>query len=325
MSLSHQISQRLTLPAMVSPMFLVSCVDLAVEACKAGVIGSLTRNHCRSDEEFEQQLATARDALERAKAEDPDRVIGPLAANISIRTDRATWTTALNACRRYGVDLIVTASGNPTEAAQLVHEWGGQIFHDVTSLRFAEKAIEAGVDGLIAIGSGGGGHSGTLSHLVFVPQLRQIFDGVIVMAGAVGNGAAIRAAEVLGADLAYLGTRFIATQESMAPQEYKEMLVTQTPADLIYTANVNGLPAMWLKESLRRHGLDPDDLPVAAGHNSNHLPKEVKPWKNLFSAGQSIGFVEGILPVSEVVRQLREEYDRACQIPAWRGTAGVTP
>lgn len=322
MPLPAKISERLTLPAMVSPMFLVSCVDLAIEACKAGLIGSLTRNHCRSDEDFEQQLATARDALDRAKAEEPERIVGPLAANISIRTDRATWTTALDACRRHGVDLIVTASGNPTDAAQMVHEWGGRIFHDVTSVRFAEKAIEAGVDGLIAIGAGGGGHSGTLSHLVFVPQLRQIFDGVIVMAGAVGNGAAIRAAEILGADLAYLGTRFIATRESMAPQEYKEMLVAQTPADLIYTANVNGLPAMWLKESIRRHGLDPDNLPLATGHNTGHLPEEVKPWKNLFSAGQSIGFVEGILPVSEVVRQLRAEYDLACKVPAWRGAAG---
>jgi nitronate monooxygenase len=302
---------------MVSPMFLVSCVDLAVESCKAGLIGSLTRNHCRTDEEFEEQLRAARDALNRAKAANPDQIIGPLAANISIRLDGATWAKSLALCRHYGIDIIVTASGDPTDAAKAVHEWGAQIFHDVTSLRFAEKAIRAGVDGLIAIGAGGGGHSGTLSHLALIPQLRAIFDGTIVMAGAVGNGAAIRAAEVLGADLAYLGTRFIATEESMAPQEYKELLVSQSSSDLIYTKDINGLPAMWMKESIRRHGLDPDNLPVATTHGTEHLPPDVKPWSNLFSAGQGIGFIDEILPVRQVVQKLREEYDRACAIPAW--------
>lgn len=318
MSLPISIAERLTLPVMVAPMFLVSGVDLAVASCLEGFVGSLTRNHCSSDEEFDGQLATVRAALDRATETEHGRIIGPLAANISIRTDRVTWMNALDSCRRHGVDIIVTASGDPADASRLVHEWGGRIFHDVTSLRFAEKAIAAGVDGLVAIGAGGGGHSGTLSHLVFVPQLRRMFDGVIVMAGAVANGAAVRAAEVLGADLAYMGTRFIAAEESGAPPEYKRMLVGQTPADLVYTASVNGVPAMWLKESLRSHGLDPDNLPVPAGRGIGHLPPGVEPWKNLFSAGQGIGFVEEILPVCEIAQTLRAEYDLACRAPSWR-------
>lgn len=317
MALPESIRSRLTLPAMVAPMFLVSGVDLAAESCKAGLIGTLTRNHCRTDEEFEDQLVAVRDRLARARDAAPGLVIGPLAANISIRNERAMWTKTLEACRRFDVDLIVTASGDPTAAAELVHEWGGRIFHDVTSLRFAEKAIGAGVDGVIAIGAGGGGHSGTLSHLALVPQIRSIFEGVIVMAGAVGHGAAIRAAEILGADLSYLGTRFIATQESIAPDEYKALLVSQKPTDLIYTRDVNGLPAMWLKESLRMNDLDPDNLPKAEGHNTNHLPAHVRPWNNLYSAGQGIAFIDDIPHVAELAKRLRAEYAAACTIPVW--------
>ena len=220
-------------------------------ACTAGLIGTLTRNHCRCDEEFEQQLATVRDALLRAFEQEPNRVIGPLAANVSIGMDVAARTRAVQACRRYGVDIIVTAGGDPRAVASEIHDGGGRIFHDVTSIRFAEKAISAGVDGVVAMGSGGSGHSGTISHLVLVPQIRAMFDGTIVMAGAVACGAAIRAAEVLGADLAYLGTRFIASRESMASDEYKAMLAGGEVDDLTYTDAINGLSAMWMKASMR--------------------------------------------------------------------------
>jgi nitronate monooxygenase len=200
-----------------------------------------------------------------------------------------------------------------------VHAWGGLVFHDVTSLRFARKAIDAGVDGLIVIGAGGGGHSGAVSHLALVPEIRRIFDGTIVMAGAVADGAGIRVAEILGADLAYLGTRFIATRESLVPDEYKAMLVSQTSGDVLYTAAVNGLPAMWLKESLRRSGLDPDDLPSPSGRGTSHLPSGVKPWKTLWSAGQGIALIDDVPSVADLVDRLEREYRAACAIPAWRG------
>ena len=325
MALPDDIRERLFLPAVVAPMFLVSGVELVVEGCKAGLAAALTRNHCRSDEEFAGQIAAVREALARAAEAEPGRRIGPLAANVSIGMPRQARRAALETCRRSGVDLVITAGGDPAEVAAEVHDWGGRIFHDVTSLRFAEKAIAAGVDGVVAIGAGGGGHSGVISHLALVPQIRAMFDGVIVMAGAIATGAAIRAAEVLGADLAYLGTRFIATRESLAPGEYKQLLVSQTPADLTYTAAVNGTPAMWLLESLRRVGLDPDRLTIPAGRGTDHLPAHVKPWVNLWSAGQGIGLIEDIPTVAELVTRLQAEYAAACRTPAFgegRGADG---
>jgi len=315
MSLPSDLRARLRLPAMAAPMFLCSGVDLAVAACKGGIIGSLTRNHCRSDEEFSAQIVAVSDALKAGRDTDPDAIIGPLAVNISVGMDKAQRTAALETCRRHNVDIVVTAGGDPAPVAAAVHDWGGRIFHDVTTERFAAKAIMAGVDGIIAIGAGGGGHSGTISHLVLVPAIRAAFDGVIVLAGAVATGRAIRAAEILGADLAYLGTRFIATKESMAPDEYKALLVSQKATDLLYTNAINGLPAMWMKESMRRVGLDPVDLPVAQGHNSNHLPEHVKPWKNLWSAGQGIELIDDIPSTHEVIERLAEEYAGACAIP----------
>jgi len=304
-------------------MFLVSNTDLVIESCRAGLIGALTRNHCRSDAEFEQQLATVRRALERSSEEDPDRIVGPLAANVSIGMERNSRTLALQACRRYGADIVVTAGGDPTEVAAEVHEAGGRIFHDVTSLRFAEKAVAAGVDGMIAIGSGGGGHSGAISHLALIPQIRAMFDGTLVMAGGVACGAAIRAAEVLGADLAYLGTRFIASRESMAPADYKAALVAHQPDDLLYTDAINGLPAMWLKPSMRSHGLDPEHLPrPTRGRGTDHLPPGTKPWVNLWSAGHGIGLIDDVPSVAELVDRLVAEYRKACAVPPWGAPAG---
>lgn len=322
MALPAGFRERMTLPAVVAPMFLVSGVDLAVESCKAGFVGTLTRNHCRTEEEFEDQLAAVGEALARAREEDPGLRIGPLAANISIGMAPEARSAAILACRRHRVDAVITAGGDPKAVAAEVHDGGGRIFHDVTSVRFAEKAIAGGVDGLIVIGAGGGGHSGTLSHLSLVPQIRAMFDGTIVMAGGIASGAAIRAAEILGADLSYLGTRFIATRESLAPDEYKALLVTEMPDDLLYTGAINGVPAMWLKESMRRLGLDPANLPSPSGYDSNHLPPEVKPWKNLWSAGQGIGLIDDIPTVANLAARLRAEYLAACHLPSFAGEAG---
>ena len=221
------------------------------QACKAGIVGSLTRNHCRDIEEFEAQLKAVAERVARFRDLNPERKIGPLAVNISTHIAGDDMRAHLALCRRYGARIVITSVGDPTSTVPLVHEAGLLHFHDATSLRFAEKAIAAGVDGIVAIGAGGGGHSGTISHLAFIPQVRAMFDGTVVLAGAVSNGATIRAAEILGADLAYLGTRFIATREASAPDEYKAMLVEGTAADVIYTDAVNGMPAMWLKASLR--------------------------------------------------------------------------
>lgn len=316
MTLPADIADRLRLPVMVAPMFLCSGVELVVASCKAGLVGTLTRNHCRDDAEFEHQLQSVASVLAQVRQAEPARTIGPVAANISLRMGQDGARTTLAACRRHGVDIIVTAAGDPANMAAQIHDQGGRIFHDVTSVRFAEKAIAGGVDGLIAIGSGGGGHSGTISHLTLIPQLRAIFAGVIVMAGGIACGAAVRAAQVLGADLAYMGTRFIATREAAAPDDYKAMLVSQSAADLIYTGAINGVPASWLRESLRRLGLDPDNLPARSGPGTSHLPPHVKPWSNLWSAGQGIGLIDDVPPVAELVERLAVEYLAACAVPA---------
>jgi nitronate monooxygenase len=315
MALPPDVRACLTLPAVAAPMFLVSSAALAVAACKAGLVGSLTRNHCRDLAELEAQLADVAEALARHRDADPAARIGPLAVNISPTFGDDEMRAHLAVCRRYGVRMIITSVGDPTRNAPLIQDAGLLHFHDATTLRFAEKAIAAGVDGIIAIGAGGGGHAGTISHLALIPQIRAMFDGTLVLAGAVATGAAIRAAEILGADLAYLGTRFIATRESAAPADYKAMIVAGGAHDVIYTNGVNGLPASWLKASLRAAGLDPDALPPRVTRGTDHLPPGVKPWRNLWSAGQGIGLIGDVPPVAELVARLQAEYVAACHVP----------
>jgi nitronate monooxygenase len=201
------------------------------------------------------------------------------------------------------------------------------LFHDVTSLRFAEKAIAAGADGLTCIGAGGGGHSGALGHLVLIPKVRQMFDGTIVIAGSISTGAVIRAGEILGADLAYLGTRFIATRESEADAAYKQLLVHNNSTDLLYTADIAGVPANWMVESMRQLGLDPDNLPKprAQGRAYDHLPPHVRPWKTVWSAGQGIDLIDDIPGVAELVKRLRVQYTAACTLPDMSAQARLTP
>jgi len=316
MALANSIRDSLTLPVICAPMFLVSGPALVREACLAGVIGGLPRQNARSFDEFEHWVDGVRHALDEAARRQPALRIAPMAINLNTRLPADELARNLAVCGRNGVEIIITAAGDPTEMVKRVHDWGGKVFHDVTSLRFAEKAIAAGVDGLTCIGAGGGGHSGTISHLALIPRVRQMFDGTIIMAGAVSTGAVVRAAEILGADLAYMGTRFIATKESDAPDPYKRLLVSQTSADLLYTGKIAGVPANWMAESIRQNGLDPLNLPEpkARGMSHEHLPDNVRPWKTLWSAGQGIDLIDDIPTVAELVRRLRAEYVEACQV-----------
>ena len=319
MSLDANIRSALTLPAICAPMFLVTGPALVREACKAGVIGGVPRQNARSLEEFEAWLAQITSALAAHRRKHPAARIAPIAVNYPTRMPADELAANMTLCARYGVEIIISVGGDPTELIKRVHDFGGKVFHDITSLRFAEKAIAAGADGLNCIGAGGGGHSGTISHLALIPRIRAMFDGTIVMAGAVSTGAVIRAAEVLGADLAYLGTRFIATQESDAPDEYKQLLVSESSSDLSYTGDIAGVPAIWMIESIRRVGLDPDNLPKPTGRGMrhDHLPEGVTPWKNLWSAGQGVDLIDDIPTVAELVRRLRREYVAACETPSF--------
>ena len=315
MALAQDLRDSLTLPAFAAPMFLCSGVDLAVACCQAGIIGSLTRNHCRDDEEMIAQLQAVREALGRFADQYPGKTIGPLAMNISPNSSPEDFRAQLAACKQYGVRIIVTSVGDPTQNAPLVQEYGLLHFHDATTIRFAEKAAAAGADGIVCIGSGGGGHAGTISHLAFIPQVRAMFAGTVIMAGAISTGGAIRAAEALGADLAYLGTRMIATQESSAPAAYKAMLVAGGVTEVIYTKGVNGTAASWLKASLREAGLDPENLVIPDNRGTGHLPPGKTPWRDIWSGGQGIGLIHDIPSVAELVARLQEEYIAACAAP----------
>jgi len=296
-------------------MFLVSGPALVAEACKAGLIGALPRQNVRSVEEFEDWLAAIRMDLDNHAERCPGARVGPLAVNLAARMDASEMERQLDLLDKYDVKIVISAMGNPRELIGRVHGRGGVVYCDVTSVRHAEKAAALGADGLTCIGAGGGGHSGAISHLALIPRIRKFFGGTIIVAGAVANGAVIRACEILGADLAYLGTRFIATKESLAAPEYKRMLVEQSSSGLLYTGAISGVAANWLVESMRNLGLDPDDLPSPLGAmRHDHLPAHVKPWKNLWSAGQGIDLIDDLPTVAELVNRLRTEYLTACEI-----------
>jgi nitronate monooxygenase len=304
-------------------MTMVSGPQLVREACRSGVMGVLPRHNAGSPEEFEVWLAGIRRDLDAHAAAHPRTIIGPLAVNIIARQAAEQLRADVELSARYGVKHFISALGNPAEIARIVHDVGGRVFHDVTSLRFAAKAIEGGVDGLTCIGSGGGGHSGTLNALSFIPRVRKMWNGTLIFAGCISNGASIRAAEILGADLAYLGTRFIATEESLAPPEYKAMLVQGTSDDLQYTDRVSGIPANWLKASLRRVNLDPSNLPlpIEGAPRYQHLPAEARPWRQIWSAGQGVDLIDDVPSVAELVQRLRREYVAACELPDMRTAA----
>jgi nitronate monooxygenase len=313
MTLPDRITRRLRLPVVCAPMFLISTPKLVIAACAAGIIGALPRQNSRSPEEFEAALRIITDSLDAVRGK--GGVPGPLAVNIPTTLSRDEMAADLDRCARYGVEIVITSVGDPRVVTELAHERGLLVHHDATSLRFAEKAIAAGVDGLNCIGAGGGGHSGTISHLALIPRVRAMFDGTVSLAGAVANGAAVRAAEILGADLAFVGTRFAATAESGAHPLQKEWMVSGDSRSLRYTDRVNGVPANWLVPSLERHGLSVDEMPAPVRRGTGHLPEGVAPWRDLWSAGQSIELIEDIPRADALIRRLAAEYIAACATP----------
>lgn len=316
MALDPDIKSRLTLPAICAPMARVTNPALIIEVCKQGLIGSLQPGNARDPETAETWLAQIRGALDKHKAEHPDAKIGPLAVNMRLNDRNAAEWEVLT--KRYGVEIFITMAADPTESIRWAHSWGAKVFHDVINIRFAEKAISAGADGLTAVCAGGGGHAGTLSPLSYIPRLRSMFEGTIVMGGGVATGAAIRAGELLGADLAYIGTRFIATKESAASDEYKQLLLDENSDGLLYTDGVSGLAASWLMESMRRVGLDPRNLPPRPeGRISySHLPAGARPWNTFWSAGHGIDLMHDVPSVAELVSRLRRDYIAAHNAPS---------
>jgi len=304
MQKTESIKARLRLPAIAAPMFLVSGPELVLAACKAGIVGSFPANNARTIEVLDQWLGE----ITAATAD----LAAPWAINIMVHRTYERTGEEMELVLKHKPPIVITALGSPKELVDAIHSYGGLVFADVNSLSYAKKAAAAGVDGLVLISAGAGGHTGALSAFAFVPAVREFFDGAIVLGGAIGSGSAIRAAEILGADYAYLGTRLIASEESMAHPDYKSMLVEASADEIILSASLTGVPANWLKASLVAAGFDPAKMGAKAdidlGRPENN---DAKRWKDVWSAGQGVGAVRAIEQVGAIVDELVDQYEAA--------------
>jgi nitronate monooxygenase len=302
MAVPAALQGSIRLPAIAAPLFLVSGPDLVVETCKAGLVGTFPSLNQRTTEGY---AAWLRDIAERNAAAGAK---APFGVNLVVHRTNTRLQADLEETVKHRVPVIITSLGAVKDVVDAVHSYGGLVFHDVISVRHAEKAAEAGVDGIIAVCAGAGGHAGLLSPFALVPEIRSFFDKTIILSGAISTGAHIAAAQMLGADLAYLGTRFIATQESLAHPDHKSMIVEARANDILYTPAISGVNANFLRPSLVRRGLDPDNL---VGHAKLDMGDEAKVWRDIWSAGQGVGSVRDVPSTAELCRRLIEEYDAA--------------
>jgi nitronate monooxygenase len=294
-------------------MFIVSGPELVVAQCLAGVVGSFPALNARPREQLDEWLRRIRQALEAARLAAPAGPVAPFAVNQIIHESNDRLEHDLALCEKHRVPIVITSLRAPGAIVGPVHRWGGLVFHDVVSLRHAEKALEAGVDGLVLVCAGAGGHAGTLSPFALLGEVRRVFDGPVALAGAIATGRAVLAAEAMGADFAYVGTRFIATAEANASERYKRMIVESRAADIVYTPAFTGVSGNYLGGSIRAAGLDPGNLPPAdkstMDFGSGSL--RVKAWKDVWGAGQGVGCIDDVLPVRELVARLGSEYREA--------------
>lgn len=279
------IFKGLQIPAIASPMFLVSGPDLVIETSRAGVVGTFPALNQRSTAGYGEWLDRIAAGLENAPG------AAPWGVNLIVHKSNPRLAADLRVSAERKVPLIITSLGAVKEVVDEVHRWGGLIFHDVVNRRHAEKAAEAGVDGIIAVAAGAGGHAGTMSPFALVSEIRSFFDGTIILGGAISTGAQIAAARMMGADMAYVGTRFIATRESMAAEGHKQMIVSASAADILYTPAISGVAANFLRPSITAAGLDPDHL---APHGELDMQNEAKAWSRIWSAGQGVGAIRDI-------------------------------
>ncbi|MFN3930721.1 MAG: NAD(P)H-dependent flavin oxidoreductase [Brevundimonas sp.] len=302
MAIPASLQNGLTLPVIAAPMFLVSGPDLVVECCNAGVIGTFPSLNQRTTEGYREWLQEIKSRLKPdAAAFGVNHIVHPtnprLMADMMVSVDEK-------------VPLIITSLGAVRDVVEAVHGYGGVVFHDIANVRHARKAAEAGVDGLILVANGAGGHAGVVNPFALVEEVRAFFDGTIILSGCLSTGRDVAAATMLGADFAYMGTRFISTTESMAQGEYKQMIVDAGASDITYTPAVSGIPANFLTPSLVANGIDPKSLP----EHKLDMGDEARAWKTVWSAGQGAGGVHDILPTEQLVGRLRDEYAEACAV-----------
>lgn len=297
---------RLAAPIIAAPLFLVSGPDLVVETCRSGLIGTFPALNRRDAAGYVAWL----DEIAGRLAAYPDAA--PFGVNLVVHRSNQRLEADLAATVAHRVPLVITSLGASPELVAAVHGYGGLVFHDVVGVRHAQKAVEAGVDGLIAVCAGAGGHGGTLSPFALLPELRRLFDGVLVLGGGISSGAQVAAARVMGADLAYLGTRFVATRESMAAPGHVGMIRDANAADIVYTAAVSGAPANFLRASVVAAGLDPDK----ARDSLDFGTTESRAWRDIWSAGQGVGSIEDQPPAAELCARLVRDYDAALHVAA---------
>lgn len=310
MTTLNSLRDKTRLPLIAAPMFLVSGPDLVIAQCAAGVIGTFPSLNARPQEALDSWLCRIEEGL--AALENTKTSPAPYGVNLIVHPTNTRWQEDLNVCVAHRTPLIITSLHAPERVVQAVHAYGGVVFHDVTTVRHARRALEAGVDGLILVAAGAGGHAGQLNPIALVNEIRAFYDGPLALSGCISHGKDILAAQVLGCDFAYMGTRFIATQESLASDAYREMIVDSNAADIIYTPYFSGVPANYLGPSIEALGIDKALLTQRSEHGVN-MDKSTRPkaWKEVWSAGQGVGATQEILPTAELVKQLQQEYQEA--------------
>lgn len=332
MDLRDTLKGRLRLPLIGSPLFIISVPDLVVAQCTAGVIGAMPSLNARPLEQLDEWLHEIRERLAAHDRAHPDRPSAPFAINLIVHKSNDRLEEDLKLVVKHKVPVIITSLGARPEVNEAIHSYGGHVLHDVINQVFAHKAVEKGADGLVLVAAGAGGHAGAQSPFALLQETRQWFDGPIALSGSIAHGRSILAAEAMGADFAYMGTAFIATQEARAVEEYKEMIVGSGAQDIVYTNLITGVHGNYLKPSISRAGLDPDNLETGDKSQMNFASDRKKKWKDIWGAGQSVGGIHAVQPAARLVDRLAAEYWEARQRigagsamlnPAWQGMAAA--
>ena len=305
------ILAHLPLPIIGSPLFIISNPKLVIAQCQAGVVGSMPALNARPASQLDDWLAEITETLAAYNAAHPYAPAAPFAINQIVHksNDRLDHDMAL--CAKYKVPIIITSLGARTDVNDAVHAWGGVVLHDIINNFFARKAVEKGADGLIAVAAGAGGHAGVKSPFALIQEIRQWFDGPLALSGSIATGGAVLAAQAMGADFAYIGSAFIATEEARASDAYKQAIVDGNSDDIVYSNLFTGVHGNYLKPSIRAAGLDPDNLPESDPTKMNFGGDAKKAWKDIWGCGQGIGAVDAVLPAAELVARLRREYEQA--------------
>ena len=305
------ILKNLPLPVIGSPLFIISNPKLVIEQCKAGVVGSMPALNARPAELLDEWLAEITETLAAYNQANPDRPAAPFAINQIVHKSNERLEHDMQVCAKYKVPIIITSLGAREDVNQAVHGWGGIVLHDIINNKFAKKAIEKGADGLIAVAAGAGGHAGVKSPFALIQEIREWFDGPLALSGAMGTGDAVLAAQAMGADLAYIGSAFIATEEARASDDYKQMIVASNSDDIVYSNLFTGVHGNYLRGSVVAAGLDPENLPESDPSKMNFGGGAAKAWKDIWGSGQGIGAVKQVLPAAELIARLKREYAAA--------------